>query len=115
MPLAYEPVYARRQAVRQVIQEHLQYGQDDAATVQTGDGRSRRTSQFEIDATLVIVTGSLELCQNRGELGGLPLSGEATLGLLGSSPSRCSFLRASFRARLIASARSRTLRSDGFS
>src|SRR4051812_31821809 len=38
----------------------------------------------------------------------------AFLRVLGISPSRCAFLRASFRARRSASARSRTLRSEGF-
>jgi hypothetical protein len=45
------------------------------------------------------------------------LSGPAPVarGFIGSSPSRCNFLRASLRARRTASARSRTLFSDGFS
>ena len=55
--------------------------------------------------------------QKRGGRVGLPLP-EApgiTRGFIGSRPSRCSFLRASLRARRMASAFSRTLLSEGFS
>ena len=55
--------------------------------------------------------------QKRGARGGppLPAAPEIVRGFIGSKPSRCSFLRASLRARRTASAFSRTLLSDGFS
>ena len=55
--------------------------------------------------------------QKRGARGGPPLPGapRITRGFIGSRPSRCNFLRASLRARRMASALSRTLFSDGFS
>jgi len=55
--------------------------------------------------------------QKRGARGGPPLPGapRITRGFIGSRPSRCNFLRASLRARRMASAFSRTLFSEGFS
>jgi hypothetical protein len=55
--------------------------------------------------------------QKRGARAGPPLPGVPgiTRGFIGSRPSRCSFLRASLRARRMASAFSRTLLSEGFS
>ena len=55
--------------------------------------------------------------QKRGALGGPPLPRAPGIarGFIGSKPSRCSFLRASLRARRMASAFSRTLLSEGFS
>jgi hypothetical protein len=55
--------------------------------------------------------------QKRGARGGPPLPGAPgiTRGFIGSRPSRCNFLRASLRARRMASAFSRTLFSEGFS
>jgi len=50
--------------------------------------------------------------RTRPALPGAPGTGR---GFIGNRPSRCSFLRASLRARRIASAFSRTLRSEGFS
>ena len=53
----------------------------------------------------------------RGVRAGPPLPGAPATGrgFIGNRPSRCNFLRASLRARRMASAFSRTLRSDGFS
>jgi hypothetical protein len=45
----------------------------------------------------------------------LPRAPGIVRGFIGSKPSRCSFLRASLRARRMASAFSRTLLSEGFS
>jgi hypothetical protein len=55
--------------------------------------------------------------QKRGARAGPPLPGAPgiTRGFIGSRPSRCNFLRASLRARRMASAFSRTLFSEGFS
>jgi hypothetical protein len=55
--------------------------------------------------------------QKRGARAGPPLAGAPgiTRGFIGSRPSRCIFLRASLRARRMASAFSRTLFSEGFS
>jgi hypothetical protein len=53
--------------------------------------------------------------QKRGGRGGALPGARTTFGFIGSRPSRCNFLRASFRARRMASAFSRTLLSDGFS
>src|SRR5262249_25928027 len=55
--------------------------------------------------------------QKRGERAGRPLPTVPwiTRGLIGSRPSRCSFLRASLRARRTGSAFSRTLFSGGLS
>ena len=55
--------------------------------------------------------------QKRGVRAGpsLPEAPGITRGFVGSRPSRCSFLRASLRARRMASAFSRTLLSEGFS
>jgi hypothetical protein len=55
--------------------------------------------------------------QKRGARGGpaLPRAPGTARGFIGSKPSRCSFLRASLRARRMASAFSRTLLSEGFS
>jgi hypothetical protein len=54
--------------------------------------------------------------QKRGLRAGPPLpTPGTTLGFMGSKPSCCNFLRASLRARRMASAFSRTLLSEGFS
>jgi hypothetical protein len=56
------------------------------------------------------------LDQWRGPRAGPPLPGApGTRGFIGSRPSRCIFLRASLRARRIASAFSRGFFSEGFS
>src|SRR5712672_936776 len=56
--------------------------------------------------TIQFLGGSGPRDQKRGARGGplLPMAPGITFGFIGSSPSRCNFLRASLRARRMASA-----------